>query len=97
MPKIDRTEVMHVARLARLTLSDDEIPVMTAQLERILAHLAELAEVDTTGVEPTTQVGVERLPLREDVIVPSLPRAAVLAAAPDTAGSGFVVPAFMED
>ena len=97
MAKIDRREVVHVAKLARLTLSDDELPAMTAQLERILAHLAELSEVDTTGVEPTTQVGVERMPLREDVMAPSLPRDAVLSAAPDTAGHGFVVPAFVED
>lgn len=97
MPLIDRAQVLHVAKLARLTLADDEVPVITAQLERILEHIGQLSEVDTEGVEPTAHVGVDRLPLREDLVAPSLDRAAVLAAAPDTAGHGFVVPAFVEE
>ena len=58
---------------------------------------SELAEVNTDGVEPTAQVGVERLPLRPDDARPSLPRERVLAMAPESAGGGFVVPAFIEE
>lgn len=97
MSRIDRAQVLHVAALAHVSLADDEVPAMTAQLERILEHVAQLAEVDTEGVEPTAYGGVDRLPLRDDLVTPSLDRSRVLAAAPDTAGDGFVVPAFVED
>ena len=94
---IDRAQVLHVAKLARLTLRDDEVPTVTAQLVKILAHIAQLDEADTDGVEPTAQVGVDRLPLREDRPHEGVPRDVALAQAPETAGFGFVVPAFVED
>ncbi len=94
---IDRAQVLHVAKLARLTLHDDEVPVVTEQLVKILAHIAQLGEVSTDGVEPTAQVGVDRLPLREDVPHVTVPRAEALAAAPETAGGGFVVPTFVDE
>ncbi len=94
---MDRAKVQNVAKLARLTLRDEELPLVTEQLVKILAHVEKLSEVDTEGVEPTAQVGVDRLPLREDVVRPSLPREIVLREAPDTAGGGFVVPAFIEE
>jgi aspartyl-tRNA(Asn)/glutamyl-tRNA(Gln) amidotransferase subunit C len=94
---IDREQVLHVAKLARLTLHADEVPAMTEQLVKILAHVAQLQEVNTDGIEPTAQVSVDRLPLREDVIRASVPREVALAQAPDTAGGGFVVPAFIEE
>ena len=95
MPAIDRAKVLHVARLASLTLREDEVELVTEQLVKILDHIAVLQEVDTTSVEPTAQVGVPRLPLRDDEVREGLPREAVLAEAPETAGFGFVVPAFV--
>lgn len=94
---IDREQVLHVAKLARLTLREQEVPALTEQLIKILGHVAQLDEVNTDGVEPTAQVGVERLPFRPDEPRPCLPRERVLATAPETAGGGFVVPAFIED
>ena len=94
---IDREQVLHVAKLARLTLREQEVEGLTEQLVKILGHVAQLAEVNTDGVEPTAQVGVERLPLRPDDARPSLPRERVLAMAPESAGGGFVVPAFIEE
>lgn len=94
---IDRDQVKHVARLARLTLRDDEVPALTEQLVKILGFVAQLQEVSTDGIEPTAQVGVERLPLRRDEPHACLPREVVLREAPETAGGGFVVPAFIEE
>lgn len=95
--QIDRAQVLHVAKLARLTLRDEEVPVVTQQLVKILGHIAQLGEVDTANVEPTAQVGVERLPFRPDEVRKGLDREVVLSQAPDTAAGGFVVPAFVED
>lgn len=94
---IDREQVLKVAKLARLTLRDDEVPVVTAQLAKVLEHIAQLSEVDTTGIEPTAQVGVDRLPLRPDVPEAPLSRDVVFAQAPEIAGGGFVVPSFVEE
>lgn len=94
---IDREQVLKVAKLARLTLRDDEVPVVTAQLAKVLEHIAQLSEVDTTGIEPTAQVGVDRLPLRPDVPHEPLSREVVFAQAPEIAGGGFVVPSFVEE
>lgn len=96
-PTLDRAQVLHVAKLARLTLSDAEVPLVTTQLAKILDHIAQLEELDVSNVEPTAQVGVDRLPLRPDVERPRLPRDVVLAQAPETAAGGFVVPAFVDE
>lgn len=97
MAAIDREQVLHVAKLARLTLHAEEVPALTEQLSKILGYVAQLEGVATEGIEPTAQVGVERLPLRDDVVRPSVPRALALSQAPETAGGGFVVPAFIEE
>ena len=97
MAPINRAQVLHVAKLAKLLLDEDEVPIVTAQLAKILEHIAQLEQVDTEGIEPTSQVGVDRLPLRSDESRPCLSRDAVLAEAPETAQHGFVVPAFVED
>ena len=94
---IDRAQVLHVAKLARLTLRDDEVPLVTEQLAKVLDHISQLALVPTDGVEPTAQVGVDRLPLRPDVPQPSVPREVALSQAPETTGGGFVVPAFVDE
>jgi aspartyl-tRNA(Asn)/glutamyl-tRNA(Gln) amidotransferase subunit C len=97
MAAIDRDQVLHVAKLARLTLSEGEVPVITEQLVKILGHVAQLGEVATDGVEPTAQIGVDRMPLRTDAPHDCLPREVVLAEAPEAASGGFVVPAFIEE
>ena len=94
---IDRESVLHVAKLARLTLHGDEVPALTEQLVKILGHVEQLQEVNTDGVEPTAQVSVDRLPLREDVVRAGVPRELALSQAPETASGGFVVPAFIEE
>lgn len=95
--EIDREKVLHIARLARLTLRDEEVGRVTEQLVKILEHVALLQGVDTTGIEPTAQVGVASLPLRPDQPQPVLARDVVLSQAPNTAGNGFVVPAFVDE
>jgi aspartyl-tRNA(Asn)/glutamyl-tRNA(Gln) amidotransferase subunit C len=94
---IDKAQVAHVAKLARLTLRESEIPVITEQLVKILGHIEQLREADTEGVEPTTQVGLDRMPLRPDEERPCLDRQVVMSQAPETAAGGFVVPAFVEE
>ena len=89
---IDREQVLHVARLARLRLSDDEVGRMGAELSTILDHIEKLNELDLEGVEPTSHVVEVENVLREDVPRPSLPRDKALDQAPDPAAGGFRVP-----
>jgi aspartyl-tRNA(Asn)/glutamyl-tRNA(Gln) amidotransferase subunit C len=82
--KLDRDVVLHIAKLARVELTPDEIETFSEQLSEILTHFDVLNAIDTEGVEPTAQA----LPLRnvfaDDVSRPSLPRDEVLALAPNT-------------
>lgn len=96
-PSIHRDQVLHIAKLAHLTLSEEEIPSVTEQLVKILDYIERLNEVDTAGIESTVQVNVEHLFLRSDELRPSLTHEAALAAAPVTVAEGFVVPAFMNE
>ena len=89
---IDREQVLHVARLARLRLSDDEVGRMGAELSTILDHIEKLNELDLEGVEPTSHVVEVENVLREDVPRPSLPHDKALEQAPDPAAGGFRVP-----
>ena len=89
---IDREQVLHVARLARLRLSDEEVETMTGELSKVLDHIEKISELDLEGVEPTSHVLELENVLREDVPRPSLPRERALEQAPDTDGSGFRVP-----
>jgi len=89
---IDREQVLHVARLARLRLSDDEVEAMTGELSSVLGHIEKIGELDLDGVEPTSHVVALENVLRPDEPRPSLPRDAALAAAPDSDGTGFRVP-----
>jgi aspartyl-tRNA(Asn)/glutamyl-tRNA(Gln) amidotransferase subunit C len=89
---IDREQVLHVARLARLRLSDDEVTRMAAELSSILDHVERISELDLEGVPTTTHVVAVGDALRADEPRPSLPRDAILAAAPATQDGGFVVP-----
>ena len=97
MAKITRAEVEHVARLARLELTEGEQERMTAQLDAILGYIETLNALDTGGVEPTTTVIPMVSVMREDVVRPSLDREEALSNAPDREGAFFRVPRIIED
>jgi aspartyl-tRNA(Asn)/glutamyl-tRNA(Gln) amidotransferase subunit C len=89
---IDRDQVLHVAQLARLSLSDDEVDRMAVELSSILDHVERISELDLTGVEPTSHVVEVANALRADEPTPSLPRDVILDAAPAHTEDGFLVP-----
>jgi aspartyl-tRNA(Asn)/glutamyl-tRNA(Gln) amidotransferase subunit C len=89
---IDREQVLHVARLARLELSDDEVERMSGELSTILDHVERMNELDLEGVEPTAHVVALENVLRSDEPRPSWPRERVLDEAPDPAEGAFRVP-----
>ena len=89
---IDREQVLHVARLARLELSDSEIERMSAELSTILEHIERIGELDLAEVEPTTHVVELENVLRPDEPRPSWPRERVLEQAPDPSEGAFRVP-----
>jgi aspartyl-tRNA(Asn)/glutamyl-tRNA(Gln) amidotransferase subunit C len=89
---IDRDEVLHVARLARLHLSDEEIEPMARELSVVLDHVARIGELDLDSVPPTTHVAELTGRLRADEPRACLPREVVLGQAPAVSGEGFLVP-----
>ncbi|HZN90217.1 MAG TPA: Asp-tRNA(Asn)/Glu-tRNA(Gln) amidotransferase subunit GatC [Thermoleophilaceae bacterium] len=89
---IDRDQVLHVARLARIELSEEEIARMPPELSKILEHVETMNEIDLEGVEPTSHVVDLVNVLRDDVPRPSMPRERALEQAPDSADGGFRVP-----
>ncbi len=89
---ISRDQVLHVARLARLELSDAEVERMAGELSAILEHVERMSELDLDGVEPTSHVVALENVLRPDEPQPSMPREAALAQAPDADGGAFRVP-----
>lgn len=90
--KITKKEVEHVASLARLNLSEEELERMTGQLDTILSYVAKLDELDMDGVVPTTHAFSINNAFREDEVQDSLPREEALANAPLENGKTFVVP-----
>ena len=89
---IDRAQVLHVALLARLRLSEEEVDRMAGEMSTILEHVETMNELDLEGVEPTSHVVELQNVLREDVPRPCLPRERALEQAPDVADGGFRVP-----
>ena len=89
---IDREQVLHVARLARLQLSDEELERMASELSGILEHVDRITALDLDDVEPTSHVVALENVLRADEPQPSLPRDVALANAPDASGGMFRVP-----
>ena len=89
---ISRDQVLHVARLARLSFTDDEVERMSEQLSGILVHIEKIGELDLEGVPPTSHVVEVTNALRPDEPRPSWPREEMLAAAPAVADDGFEVP-----
>ncbi|MEP6695738.1 MAG: Asp-tRNA(Asn)/Glu-tRNA(Gln) amidotransferase subunit GatC [Pseudonocardiales bacterium] len=94
---ITRDEVAHLAKLARLAVTDDELDVFAGQLDVILAAVARVAEVAAQDIPPTTHAVPLTNVLRPDVLTPSLPRDKVLAAAPAAEDGRFRVPQILED
>jgi aspartyl-tRNA(Asn)/glutamyl-tRNA(Gln) amidotransferase subunit C len=87
---ITRDNVLHVAKLARLELSETEIDKMQRDLDGILEYVNQLSELDTTQL-------VAAAPFRADVLVPSLPHDLALSQAPRSSSDGFAVPAFVDE
>ncbi len=92
MSGLSRDDVAKVARLARLTLTDEELDRFTGQLAKVLDHANDLNALDLAGVEPTAHpFGLINV-FRADVVTDSLPRDEVLAMAPDPEDGRFGVP-----
>jgi aspartyl-tRNA(Asn)/glutamyl-tRNA(Gln) amidotransferase subunit C len=89
---LDHEQVLHVARLARLELSEEEVERMAAELSKVLDHIEKIRELDLDGVPPTSHVIDVVNALRADEPEPSLPRDVILAAAPEPLNDGFGVP-----
>jgi aspartyl-tRNA(Asn)/glutamyl-tRNA(Gln) amidotransferase subunit C len=89
---IDRDQVLHVARLARLKLTDEEVERMAVELSAVLDHIEKISELDLEGVEPTSHVVPVENVLREDKPRPSWPREVMLELAPEASQIGFEVP-----
>jgi len=89
---IDREQVLHVARLARLRLSDEEVERMSSELSTILDHIEKINELELDSVEPTSHVVEVENVLRADEPRESWPREQILELAPDAADGGFRVP-----
>ena len=92
MPRITPEDVAHVARLARLHLTEDELVTFTGQLDAGLGHAADVEALDLDDVPPTSHPYPLTNVLRDDVVLPSLDRAEVLAQAPDVEDHQFKVP-----
>ncbi|HEY1295875.1 MAG TPA: Asp-tRNA(Asn)/Glu-tRNA(Gln) amidotransferase subunit GatC [Chloroflexota bacterium] len=93
---ITRAEVAHVARLARLGLTDDEMDRLAAELDHILGAMQELQQLDTSAIPPTAQVIPLQNVMREDVSRPSWPVDDILENAPQVQDGQFLVPPVLE-
>jgi aspartyl-tRNA(Asn)/glutamyl-tRNA(Gln) amidotransferase subunit C len=89
---ISRDEVLHVARLSRLALSEEEIEPMARELSAVLEHVAKISELDLDDVSPTSHVVEVTGALRPDEPRPCLPREVVFEQAPAVSDEGFLVP-----
>ena len=97
MTAISRTEVAHLARLARLAVTDEELDVFSGQLDVILTSIARIGEVAAGDIPPTSHSVPLTNVLRDDVEVPCLTREDALAGAPDTAEDRFRVPRILDE
>ena len=93
---VDQKTVCHVAKLARIAMSDDEVDALVPELNQILGWVEHLAEVNTDGVEPLTAVIDQKLRLRDDVVNDGDVRDKVLENAPDAQHGFFAVPKVIE-
>lgn len=95
--EISKEQVEHVARLARLEVSEDEKATFARQLSGILTYMDQIKELDTAGVEPTATVLPTDNVFRDDEVRPSLSQEKALANAPDQMDGFFRVPKIVED
>jgi aspartyl-tRNA(Asn)/glutamyl-tRNA(Gln) amidotransferase subunit C len=93
---VDTEQVRHIAKLARIAMSDAEVEAMVPELNNILGWVEQLGEVNTDGVEPLTAVIDQKLRLREDVVTDGDCRDAILANAPAAEHGFFAVPKVIE-
>jgi aspartyl-tRNA(Asn)/glutamyl-tRNA(Gln) amidotransferase subunit C len=94
---LSRRDVEHVAHLARLGLSEEEVSKLEGQLNHILEQFAVLSQLDTESIAPTARVIELENVLRDDVVRPSLTVEEALADAPERSGDHFAVPAVLGD
>jgi aspartyl-tRNA(Asn)/glutamyl-tRNA(Gln) amidotransferase subunit C len=94
---LSSAEVLHIAQLADLSLTPDEVARLAQELGAILAHVEQLAELDTSDVPPTAHLAVTRMPLRADVAVPGLGQARAVEAGPRVNDGAFAVPKFVDE
>jgi aspartyl-tRNA(Asn)/glutamyl-tRNA(Gln) amidotransferase subunit C len=97
MSAISRDDVAHLARLARLAVTDDELDRFAGQLDQVLAAVARVQEASVDDVPPMTHAVPLTNVLRADEVRPSLPRDAVLAGAPAAEDDRFRVPRILGD
>ena len=89
-------QVRHIAKLARIAMSEEEVEKLAPELNNILGWVEQLGEVDTDGVEPLATVIEQKLRLREDAVTDGDCRDAILANAPDAEHGFFAVPKVIE-
>jgi aspartyl-tRNA(Asn)/glutamyl-tRNA(Gln) amidotransferase subunit C len=95
-PTIDRAVVLHVAKLASLSLAEAEVGRFAVDLARVVEYVAQLETLDTSDVPPTAHVRLERAPWRDDDLQPCLSHDEALSQAPQVEADGFAVPKFVE-
>ena len=93
---LDIDTVRRIARLARIRVSDDELPTLADELSRIMDWVEQLNAVDTSNIAPMTSVADIRLPQRKDEVTDGNAPEKVLANAPDRQGDFFAVPKVVE-
>jgi len=94
---LSRDEVAHLARLARLAVTDEELDLFAGQLAAVLDAVAQVGKAGVDDVAPTTHAVPMTNVMREDVVRPSLPREAVLAGAPAAEDDRFRVPRILQE
>jgi aspartyl-tRNA(Asn)/glutamyl-tRNA(Gln) amidotransferase subunit C len=94
---IDAAAVRHIAGLARLELTDDQVALYQSQLSAVVGYVERLADLDLTNIEPLTNVGESTNAFRPDVPGPLLPTAALIAIAPDSAPPFVKIPKVLGD
>jgi aspartyl-tRNA(Asn)/glutamyl-tRNA(Gln) amidotransferase subunit C len=92
---MDKETVQHIASLARLVVTEEEISVFTKQIGSILHYVETLSAADTAGVEPMASVSPRHDPLRDDEVQASMPREKLLQNGPDIKNDCFAVPKMM--
>ena len=97
MTKITSQDVLKVAKLSRLEISDSEVELFTSQLEKILGYVAQLQKVDTSNIEPTTRAVEVINVMREDTVIATNVRDDLLDQAPQREGDFYRVPKILSD